>query len=118
MQHLGFLYALYGDLAYPHDACLFRPIMQPVPGSPEEGFNREMSSVRIAVEWGFGQIALLWPWLDFTRHMQVLLVPVGFYFSVANILTNCYTTLYGSQTADYFELSPPSLEQYTSGATL
>lgn len=153
MARIGRVYSLYGDLAYPDDACLMRPILFAQPGSREEELNRIMSSLRIAVEWGFGRMASLWPWLDFvlrrslfaplsppappaplhvaysctecavcdasqTRNMQVLLVPVGRYFPVANILTNCYTTLYGSQTGDYFGLAPPSLEEYTSGVML
>ena len=118
MAELGYVYSLYGDLAYPNTPTLMRPIAFAQVGSPEELLNQVMSSVRISVEWGFGRLASLWPWLDYTRGMQVLLAPIGLYFPVAVVLTNAYTTLYGSQTGDYFGVLPPSLEEYVSGAML
>jgi hypothetical protein len=41
------------------------------------------------------------------------------FWPVAQILTNCHTCFYGSQTSRYFNLRPPSVEVYLSmGANL
>jgi hypothetical protein len=143
-QTLGTIFAAYGDLAYPNDPCLVRPTSGAT--SWERDFDRTMSSMRISNEWGFGKLFTLWAYLDY-RHahkvsahfapmcvgrqcyvcslgwvtlgiLQVLLSPVGLLYPVANILTNCHTCLYGSQTGSYFMLFPPRLEDYLSGRML
>ena len=43
---------------------------------------------------------------------------MGLYYPVANILTNCHTCLYGSQSSLYFNLAPPVLEDYLEGRIL
>ena len=43
-----------------------------------------MAPLRIAVEWGFGKIVSLWPFLDYRKKHQVLLSPIGLYFGVAH----------------------------------
>jgi hypothetical protein len=66
----------------------------------------------MSVEWGFGKITGLWSFLDFQRNLKVLLSPVGAYYIVGALLTNCHTCLNGSQTSVYYGCNPPSLEEY------
>lgn len=115
-RELGIIYAAYGDLAYPNDPCLLRPTGGSEPW--QVAFDSSMSSYRIAVEWGFGKVFTLFAWLDYRHAHSVLLSPVGLIYPVANILANCHTCLYGSQTGSYFSLLPPSLEAYLSGRPL
>ena len=68
-----------------------------------------MSSVRIAVEWGFGKIMANFQYLNHEENLKVLHQPVGIYFPVANILTNCHTCLYGSITGDCESMRPTRL---------
>ncbi|KXJ13842.1 protein ALP1-like isoform X2 [Exaiptasia diaphana] len=107
-------YVIYGDPAY----GLTRNILAPFRGAQlthdQQEFNRRMSKLRVAVEWGFGKICQQFAFLDFKKNMKVLLQPVGKYYVVAALLTNCHTCLYNSQTGRYFELYPPSLEDYLS----
>ena len=60
-------YVLYGDPAY----GLSRNILSPYRGlhltSQEKDFNRDMSSVRICVEWTFGKIVQYFAYLDLYR---------------------------------------------------
>ena len=65
-------------------------------------FNADMSSERVTVEWGFGKIAALWPWVDYRKNMKVLLQPVGMFLRVANVLTNMHTCMYGSEVSNHF----------------
>ena len=113
-QPNGEPYVLYGDPAY----GVSRNILSPFRGvnlSPQEHeCNQRMSAVRVSVEWGFGKILQYFSYLDFKKNQKVLLQPVGKYYLVGTILTNCHTCLYGSQTSTFFNVSPPTLETYLS----
>ena len=75
-----------------------------------------MTSVgRIQVEWGYGKIVNLWPYLDYKKNMKTLLMPTADLLKVANILTNMHTCLYGSIISAKTGMSPPSLEEYMQG---
>jgi len=107
-------YVIYGDPAY----GITRNILAPFRGAhltaDQEIFNRDMTKVRISVEWGFGKIIQYFAYLDFKKNLKILLQPVGKYYFVASLLINCHTCLYGSVTSSYFEVDPPSLEKYLS----
>ena len=107
-------YVIYGDPAYP----VRRHILAPFRGArltpDEERFNKDMSTVRTSVEWGYGKIIRYFAFLDFNKNLKVLLQPVGKMYAVGAILANRHTCLYGSQTGDFFDLDPPSLETYLS----
>lgn len=80
-------YVIYGDPAYP----LRHLIMKPYGGShltqEQQNFNSAMSTVRQAVEWGFGKVVSEFAFLDFKKNQKLLLqavaenVPSGSYFN-------------------------------------
>ncbi|GFO47414.1 hypothetical protein PoB_007391900, partial [Plakobranchus ocellatus] len=107
---------LYGDPAYPLRPHAMKPFMGARLTREQEAFNKDISSVRISVEWGFGKMSNLFAFVDFKKkkNLKLHLQPVGKIFLVATILANCHTCLYSSQTSEYFNLSPPSLEEYRS----
>ena len=92
-------YVLYGDPAY----GLVRNIVSPFRGHGlslrENEFNRAMSSVRVSVEWTFGKLVQYFAYLDFKKNQEILLQPIGKYYLVSAILTNCNTCLYDSTIA-------------------
>jgi hypothetical protein len=47
--------------------------------------------------------------------MLVYLQPVGKYYAVTVLLTNCHTYMYGSETSSFFNLQPPALLEYLRG---
>ncbi|KAL3191330.1 hypothetical protein MRX96_018738 [Rhipicephalus microplus] len=49
----SYLYGIYGDPAYPLRPLLMRPYAGAILTRPQALFNRHMSTVRQAVEWGF-----------------------------------------------------------------
>ena len=66
-----------------------------------------------AVECGFGKIKVNWPDIDFKKGMKPYQSDTQKIWLVAQILTNCHTCIYGSQTGNYgFTVMPPSLEVY------
>lgn len=74
--------------------------------------NKQMSKLRVSVEWGFEKIIQLFPFLDFKKNLKFYKQPIGNYYKVGAIFTNCHTCLYGSQASTYFGCDPPQLEQY------
>ena len=98
-------FVVYGDPAY----GVTQNIIAPFRGaSQEHAFNKSMSKVRVSVEWAFGKITQYFTYVDFKRNSKVLLQPVGKYYIIAALLTNCHTCLYGSITTSFFKCNPPS----------
>lgn len=95
---------IYGDPAY--------PLRQHLQTGDQQAFNTAMSYVRSTVEWTFGEIVRYWAFLDFKKNLKVYLSAVGKMYLVGTLLRNALTCCYGSQVSDYFELTPPSLNEY------
>ncbi|CAN7943582.1 unnamed protein product [Ixodes hexagonus] len=108
----GAVYTIYGDPAYPLRPLIQKPFMGARLSAAEVNFNKRMSSVRQAVEWGFGKVASSFAFVDFKKNQKIMLQQVPEMYQAATLLTNCHTCLYGSQTSMYFQLSPPTLEEY------
>ena len=63
-----------------------------------EEYNKAMSSMRITVEWLFGEIVKYFKFTDFKRQQcqqMISLSPVGNIYIVCAILQNALTCLYG-----------------------
>ena len=103
---------LYGDSAYPLSPYLMCPYKNSVLTDEQQAFNTGVSSGREAVEWGFGKIVQLFAFVDFRKNQKLYLQPVGKYYRVATLLTNCHTCLYGSQVSTYFGMNPPHITDY------
>ena len=108
------IYYLYGDLAYEHRHHLFSGYRNAAPNTPQSRFNKEMSKVRIVVEWGYSTITRRWQFLDFIREMKILKVPVGQYYSNCAFLTNILNCFYGGAINKYFDSERMSIEKYLS----
>lgn len=108
----GRQFVLYGDPAYPLLPLLFRPYSSGALTAQQQMFNKNMSSVRQCVEWGFGKVVSEFAFLDFKTNQKLLLQDVPTMYKAGVLLTNCHTCLYGSQTSDYFNVAPPRLEDY------
>lgn len=102
---------MYSDAGYPLKKFLIIPF-KATQNRNEKILNRKMSKLRVTVEWGFAKILQLFSFIDFKKNLKVYKQELGNYFKIATILTNCHTCLYGSQVCSYFELNPPTLEEY------
>ena len=107
-------YVLYGDPAYGVSRNILSPFRSQNLTPAQQEFNKNMSAVRVTVEWAFGKILQYFPYLDFKKNQKVLLQPIGKYYLVGTLVMNCHTCLYGSPTGTFFHLDPPSLETYLS----
>ena len=103
---------LYGDPAYPlgvHLQCPFRDVAL----NPQmQRFNQAMSEVRVSVEWVFGSILNYYKFIDFKKQMKIGSSPVGKIYLVCGILQNAHTCLYGNIVSEFFNLQPPTLQEY------
>ena len=91
----GNIYSLYGDPAYPLRPQLLGPFKGAHLTDEQTIFNKRMSAVRprISVEWTFGKFISLFPFLHFKKNNKLYLQPIGKYYIVGAILTNCHSCL-------------------------
>mmetsp|Transcript_5423 Transcript_5423/g.7992 ORF Transcript_5423/g.7992 Transcript_5423/m.7992 type:complete len:282 (+) Transcript_5423:192-1037(+) len=109
----GVRYFLYGDRGYSIEPGLIPPFPRASSMSDREKiFNSRMSSVRVSVEWTFGKIKSLFPFLDVAHKLRIGSMPLGSHYLIATLLTNCHSCLYGSESAQYFNCPAPELEYY------
>ena len=85
---------LYGVPTYPHRVHLQRPY--------------------VSVEWLFGDIINYFKFTDFKKNLKTGLSSVGKMYSVCALLQIALTCLRSSNTAKYFKLHPPALNDYFS----
>ena len=103
---------IYGDPAYPLRLHLPAPYKHNNLTEEEKQFDKAMSSVRVSIEWDFGEIAEYFAFIDFKRNQKIALSEVGTMYLVSGLLHNARTCLYGSSTSRFMEVDPPNLEEY------
>ena len=108
----GLPMCIYGDPAYPLRVHLQGPFRNPHLTPLMEAFNASMSSVRISVEWLFGDVINYFKFLDFKKNLKIGMSSIGKMYIVCALLHNARTCLYGNETSSFFELEPPTLEEY------
>lgn len=107
-------FLIYGDQGYGLRELLLRPYTQHEIGidPARQLFNNAMRSLRISVEWGFNKIIQIFAFLDFKKNQKLLVQDLQKMYRVGTILTNCHTCLYGGETSQYFQVKPPTLQEY------
>lgn len=110
-------YCLYGDPAYPNRTTLQVGHKGPRLTGNKIQFNAAMSAVRVSVEWGFGGITRLWPFIDMKFASKLQLSPVGTYYLVAALLTNFRDCTSPNQISRFFSVTSPTLEEYVALAS-
>ncbi|KAF4135561.1 DDE superfamily endonuclease [Phytophthora infestans] len=107
-NHIG--YHNYGDQGYPLKSWLITPFSDPQRTVNQRDFNRDLSRVRIAVEWSFGWI---WKFFSLITNMKVLKSPIATLFIIATFLTNCLSCVRRkNQASKYFRCRLPTLAVY------
>ena len=104
---------IYGDPAYPLRVHLQGPFRDAYLTPQKQLYNQSMNSVRTSVEWLFADVQNYFKFIDFKKNLKVGLSSVGkMYVVSALLLRNALTCLYGNETSQYFQLDPPSLQDY------
>ena len=73
-----------------------------------------MSNVPTTADWLFWDIVEYFKFVDFKRNLKIGLRSIGKLYAVCAPLRNALSCLYGNLTSSYFELDPPTLEEYFS----
>ncbi|CAN0321355.1 unnamed protein product, partial [Pylaiella littoralis] len=105
-------YKLFGDAAYPIISHVDRGFRGANLTDAQRTYNRQLSKVRVSVEWQFGKVVQMFPFVDFSKNLKLRLQPIAKYYAIAVLLTNAHTCLFGSTTGFYFDMQAPSLEAY------
>ena len=103
---------VYGDPAYPLCVHLQAPYRGAVLTQDMKNFNKAMSTVRISVERLFGDVINKFKYMDFKNNLKIGLSFVGKMYIASAILQNALTYLYGNQTSEFFQVDPPTLQEY------
>ena len=103
---------IYGTPVYPLRPHLQAPYKHSNLTEEEKQFNKAMSSVRVSVEWAFGEVAEYFAFIDFKKNQKIALSEVGTMYNVCALLHNARACLYGSSTSRFMEVVPQKLEQY------
>ena len=108
----GQLMCIYGDPAYPLWVHMQGPFRDAYLTPLKQLYNQSMSSVRTSVEWLFADVQNYFKFIDFKKNLKVGLSSFGKMYVVSALLRNALTCLYGNETSQYFQLDPPSLQDY------
>ena len=75
-------------------------------------FNEAMSFVRASDEWLFGDVSNSFRFIDFKKNLKLGLSAIGKQYIVAALFRNILTCLYGNTTSTFFQLDPPTVQDY------
>ena len=103
---------LFGDPAYGLNRQIISPFPKPGRTDNQQEWNTQMSKVRIEVEHGFALVTNIWRFLGVKQKHRVFQSPVGRYYRVGVLLANALACLHPNQVSQYFDCTPPSLEDY------
>lgn len=106
-------YALYGDPGYSNSQYVKVGYKNHQHLTERQKlFNKQMSSLRVSVEYGFGKIVQLFAYVDFKKNQKLYLQHLKMQYYVAALLVNCHVCMNGSQVSNFFQCLPPSIEEY------
>jgi hypothetical protein len=108
-------YVMYGDSIYPVMSHLRKRNNNPLGNTAYEILQNEvMKKIRVTIEWNYGATSNLFQYIDYRRNLKILSggSNVAKSYVVATLLRNFHNCVYASQTAEYFDIAPPSLESY------
>ena len=111
----GAMYCLYADQGYHTQPGLMVPFCDGSVNVRHQAFNEVMSSARIAVEWEFGGILHYWASLRWTSEQKLLSGgKIAQVYLVCGLLTNCLNCLRPGNASKYFDVAPPTLDEYVA----
>lgn len=95
---------IYGDPAYSINRYLISPYQGAHITPDQQTWNKQMSRLRIVVEWVFKEVITMFAFVDYPKNQKHLLQPVGIQFRVAVLLHNAHVILHKPQISQYFDI--------------
>ena len=115
IQQQGTAYADKGYIDWSHIHCAYKKQRGPLGGLLQWHLNENecLKVMRGMVsEMPYGKLKAQNKFLDFSKNLKVNACAVSKIFTVAALLTNAHTCLYGSVVANHFNCFPPTLGEY------
>jgi hypothetical protein len=76
-------------------------------------FNAVMCPIQMFMEWGYEKVVHYWAFLDFKKQMKIQQSAIIPMWHLAIFFTSCLTCEKGGDPiSKYFDVPPPSLEEY------
>jgi nuclease HARBI1 len=111
-RHDDHSHYLLGDKAYQTAEQVIVPYSTPR-SQHESAYNALHSSVRIAVEWGFGKVVRYFAYINYKTSLRVHLQPIALLYKLAVLFTNIHTCINSSsQPSSLFNMNVPTLQEY------
>jgi len=111
-----YLFRMVADTAYPNNDVISAMYRRPRNERLQylnQLFNQILSPERVTVEWGYEKIVDLWAFVDYKKCQKLLKSNVEAIWHLAVWLTNLHNCVNGgNQISEYFEVKPPTLEEY------
>jgi hypothetical protein len=95
-------FKIIGDSAYSDDDII------------ATGGGRGMSAIREQIEWNYKDLKMLWKYLDYKHVLKLRKQPVAKIVFVCMLLRNAHCSIYGNESSEYFNITPPSFEEWLS----
>ena len=108
----GSILCIYGDPAYPLRPQLQTPFWSAQINPLENEWNKVGSSVRVSVEWVFGDVTSYHKFLDFCKNKKIQLSAVGKMYIVCALLQHVRLYFYGNSTLSLTDCNPLSIQEY------
>ena len=107
-------YNIYGDSAYcalgkSHLRARHNYAVNTIRDNSE---NKALSSCREIIEWDYGNVGTMFPLVDYKTVLKLVNMPVKHMYLTAMILRNAFNTMNPGQTSQYYNLPPPSLDDW------
>ena len=102
----------FGDSGYTRRWFVDVPYQGSNLSAEQREFNKSMSSSRITVESIFKEVKMYFSTLNYKRKLKVLESPVGSLYISEMLLCNMRNCIYPNQISQYFNCTPPTLEDY------
>ena len=78
------------------------------------GGGRGIAAIREPIEWNYKDLKTLWKYLDYRHVLKLRQQPVAKFVFVCMLLRNAHCSMYGNECAEYFNLAPPTFEEWIS----
>lgn len=110
---VGALYCIFTDAGFVNESNIISAFVGYVAlTAAQRESNRIMARIRVAAEWGFGQIRAVCPLITKVEILKLKKKTVTLLIRNAVLLTNYRNTVEENPTSLYFLVPPPTVEEY------
>lgn len=71
-----------------------------------------MSPLKNFVKWEFGKVVELFEYLKYEPYGNMLVSRQALFYTVATLMKNIHICVNAGQSSNYFDVGPPTLDEY------